>query len=325
MIGVLVIMQVARTGEAQKRVTASSGDTQTSGAMGIYSIQRDMKQAGYGLNSLNVLGCSLTLPAPASRTLDPLAPVIINPPVAVVPNGGSMDTLLIVYGNSEGSPEGDTINGAFPFGDSQEIGLMSAINFKVDEWVVAAPPVPEAGCALTMKQISVVNPAASTITVPNIGATDGQTLFDIGFAPRVVAYAIRDGNLSSCDYQLADCSSAANWEIVASGIVGLYAQYGHASTATGGVDSWDRTSPVYTDPEQEKFACDWARISAIRLALVARNSEPSKDPITTSAPVWAGSGGHAIDLSAIGGPNYRYQVYETVIPLRNIPWMGSCS
>jgi type IV pilus assembly protein PilW len=318
MIGVLVIMQVARTGEAQKRLTAGSGDAQNNGAMSIYSIQRDMKQAGYGFNSLNALGCPLTLP---SGSLSLLAPAMINS--ADVPAGdANTDTLLIVYGSSNGSPEGDTITGK-PGAD--EYGVMSAANFRVGEWAVATPGAPTDGCALIMKKISSFDVPAGTVTIPGLGANETESLFDFGLTPGIMAYAIRDGNLTTCDYMLADCSDTANWQTIANGIISLRAQYGHASTATGGVDLWNQVKPSFTT-NQEDFSCQWARISAVRLALVARNSEPDKEVITSSAPVWAGSDDNPIDLSANGNwGRYRYQVYETVMPLRNIPWMGSCT
>ena len=120
MIGVLVIMQVARTAEAQKRITTGSGNSMTSAALGIHSMQQDIRQAGYGFNSLNVLGCRLTIPArdplPA-HVLSVLAPVTINPPDDEVPAGDAgTDTLLVVHGNSVSAPEGDTIVSVEPLG-----------------------------------------------------------------------------------------------------------------------------------------------------------------------------------------------------------------
>ena len=46
MIAVLVVMQVARMSEGQKRTTTGAGDAQSSAALAMYSVQRDIKQAG---------------------------------------------------------------------------------------------------------------------------------------------------------------------------------------------------------------------------------------------------------------------------------------
>jgi type IV pilus assembly protein PilW len=330
MIGVIVIMQVARTAEAQKRITTGAGSAQDSGALSIYSIQRDVKQAGYGLTSLSVLGCPLTLPAEpplGARTLDFLAPVIINP--ADIPEGDDdTDTLLIVYGSSAGSPEGDTINGIY----GQQIGVMSSTNFRVGERVVVAPMTPVDGCVLALGAISVVT--ADTVTVPGIGAVGGgldefNILFDLGPTPKIAGYAIRNGNLTTCDYMKNDCSDVDNWQSIANGIISLRAQYGRDAVAplNGSIDTWDQETPALTG-NQLQFASDWTRIAAVRLALLARNNEPAgaecasdsaKCP-TQATPSWAGS-----DNNPFADPDsrYRYQVYEAVVPLRNIPWMGA--
>lgn len=338
MIGVVIIMQVARTAEGQKRITTGSGDAQNNGALAIYSLQRDVKQAGYGITSLNVLGCPLQLPAPASRELTALAPITINPPAADVALGDdNTDTLLIVYGSSAGSPEGDIIASAAAVGSDQRLGLLSVSSFRVGERVVAAPAAPTNGCALQMATISGIT--ASAITVPNLGATETWMLFNFGFAPRVVAYAIRSGNLSVCDYMQGNCGLACeadnpncngNWMVAAQGIVSLRAQYGRDTSIPrdGSMDVWDQQTPLQPSPaNQEAYAGLWSAISAVRLALVARNSQPERGIITSAPPTWAGSDGAPAVLSASetdeAWKHYRYQVYETVIPLRNIPWMGS--
>ncbi|MDR0378645.1 MAG: PilW family protein [Candidatus Accumulibacter sp.] len=339
MIGVLVIMQVARTTEAQKRITTGTGESQNNGVLAIYAVQRDVRQAGYGLSSLNVLGCPLTVPARAplpGYTLSVLAPVTINPPTSVVPAGDNgTDTLLVVHGNSASSPEGDTIVSVDSLGTRQRLGFRSAVSFRNDDWVVVAPPAPDDSCALNLRRIEV---HGQTIDVPNIAAGAGETLFDLGDPPRIVAYAIRDGDLSACDYMRANCAESSNWTSIVNGIVSLRVQYGHDTGSPGNIDAWNQKAPNradFSDPatRQEKFACAWARISAVRLALVARNGEWQRDEVTPSAPTWKGASGSSdnatpvpIDLS--GNPDwshYRYQVYETVMPLRNIPWMGRCS
>ena len=355
MIGVLVIMQVARTAEAQRRLTTGSGESQNNGALAIYAVEQDVRQAGYGFNSLSVIGCPLTIPG---RTLSRFAPVIINPPATEIPAGdANTDTLLVAFGSSEGSPEGDTINTPpMPLGSGKlEIGVMSAVNFQVlggvGEWVFVAPIVPEDGCALGLARISAVNPVASTITATGLVADAGQNLFSLGFRPKVGGDAIRGGNLTTCDYMQSDCSRTGNWTVIANGIVSLRAQYGHdndASPSKKGIDAWNQQSPAPPPspgtPDQEAFACQWAHIAAVRLALVARSGEPagwecandSDECPTQTAPLWAGSPVDpdsppaedeiGIDLSAnTAWQHYRYQVYETVIPIRNIPWMGTCT
>ncbi len=337
MIAVIVVMQVARLAEGQKRTTTGAGNAQSNAALAMYTIQRDIKQAGYGMTSRGVFGCPLTLRK--DITLTALAPVTINS-ADVVAGDANTDTLLVVYGGSAGTPEGDTIvsTGAVGTKDvDQRIGITSPANFRVGEYVFAAPKAPTNGCALTMNAITEV--AATSITVPGIGATEGMSLFGFGPRPRIVAYAIRSGNLTMCDYMQADCSAEctagnttcnASWAIIAQGIVSLRAQYGRDATAPidGSVDTWDQTAPAQATPaNQEAYAGAWAAISAVRLALVTRNDQPERDVVTSAQPTWTGSTGAAIDLKKgaedVTWKNFRYQVYEAVVPLRNLPWMGS--
>ena len=340
MIAVLVVMQVARLAEGQKRTTTGAGNAQSNAALAMYTIQRDIKQAGYGMTSRGVFGCPLTLRK--DITLTALAPVTINS-ADVVAGDANTDTLLVVYGGSAGTPEGDTIvsTGAVGTKDvDQRIGITSPANFRVGEYVFAAPKAPTNGCALTMNAITEV--AATSITVPGIGATEGMSLFGFGPRPRIVAYAIRSGNLTMCDYMQADCSAEctagnttcnASWAIIAQGIVSLRAQYGRDATAPidGSVDTWDQTTPANTSSNQEAYAGAWAAISAVRLALVTRNSQPDRVVVTSDQPIWTGStgtGSAPIKLVPDGDTSedwkhFRYQVYEAIVPLRNLPWMGS--
>jgi type IV pilus assembly protein PilW len=332
------MMQTFSNAEGQKRATTGSGDAQSNGAMAVYTLQRDIRQAGYGFNAINALGCAITLPAPASRTLTQLAPVIINPPVAEVPAGdANTDTLLIAYGSSEGSPEGDAITSL----SGTQHGMQTPTNFRVGHRVVAAPAIGAISCALTMATVSAITPSPN-ITITGSGAVEGGSLFNLGATPRYFAYAIRAGNLTVCDYMAADCGAActatdgtcsANWLSIANNIVSLRAQYGRDTNAVkdGGIDIWDQTTPpAFTAPTPapalpNDYACLWARASAVRIAVVARNSQVDKEVLTGQAPVWEGSAGAAINLTARANwQNYRYKTFETIIPLRNLPWMATC-
>lgn len=305
MIGIIIMMEVFAVAEGQKRSTTGTGDAQNNGALALYTLQRDIRQAGYGFNAVNVLGCALTLPN--KQTLAQLAPVVISQ------SGGDdhTDTLLIAYGSSAGSPEGDTVTSALTAPGA--IGVQSPTNFAVGDWVIAAPSAEITGCSLALAQVTSVAP----LEVKDSGAVDGGALFNLGSSPRIQAYAIHSGDLTVCDYMASDCSKAASYTQIASNIVSLRAEYGHASTAASGVDSWNQTAPV--------TACEWARTPALRIAVVARNRQPDKDTLTSDTPTWEGQKSSAIDLSSQGDwQHYRYKVFETVIPLRNLPWMKSC-
>lgn len=334
MLGVIVIMQMFSTFEGQKRTTTGGGDAQNGGAIALYRMQQDIRQAGYGVTALNLVGCDTVLRA--GVTLGSLAPVTINH--ASIPAGdANTDTLLVAYGNSNSPPEGNSITSQS--GNSYAVQAFSS--FAAGDFVIAetaARPSPCSGAnSMVLTQVtSVANP---NVTVQaSIAGASGGVLYNLGAAPVVRAYAIRSGNLTVCDYMVNDCGAAANtgnpaiWAPIASNIVSMRAQYGHDATTPmdGIVDAYDQTTPA--------TACNWAKTSTVRIVLVARNAQPDKATVTAVAPVWAGSTANnptgftspalAINLANTTVPtnftwqNYRYKVFEITAPIDNVILMG---
>jgi type IV pilus assembly protein PilW len=139
-----------------------------------------------------------------------------------------------------------------------------------------------------------------------------------------------DGSLrpvsSGSDLQLRSVDSdTADWagaERLYTDIVNLQAVYGHdQSTAAPGpyrnADTWDTTDPTSPD--------GWNRVIAVRIAIVARSSHYEKDVVTTIQPSWMPDGVTATPLGVdhlSDWQHYRYKVFETVIPLRNMLWQS---
>ena len=110
MLGIIVMMQMYSVSEGQKRSATGAGEAQNNGAIALYGMQRDIRQAGYGFSVLNLFGCNVTMPSGATV---PLAPAVINPANAIIPVGDTnSDTLLVMYGNTNGAPQGNVITTA---------------------------------------------------------------------------------------------------------------------------------------------------------------------------------------------------------------------
>jgi type IV pilus assembly protein PilW len=123
------------------------------------------------------------------------------------------------------------------------------------------------------------------------------------------------------------------------GIVNIQAQYGISATANNNqVTSWVDASGATWGAAALALpanAADRNRIKAIRIAVVARNAKIEPSAVSTACSsttaanptglcAWDGSvfAAPAIDLSP-GDANwakYRYRVFETTIPLRNVIW-----
>jgi type IV pilus assembly protein PilW len=391
MLGLIIMMQVFTLSEGQKRTTTGGGDAQSNGAIALFGLQRDLRQAGFGVSDPNLLGCSVVLRA--GVTLNGFAPVTINH--AGIPAGdANTDTLLLIYSRTRGSPQGDSIvtqpatgqAGAAVQWDIYQMATPSS--FTSGDMVIATPQNRQTPCNLSVTSVVGANNAATYANNANVVVTTGTglpgmtngMLFNLGTAPQVLAYAVRNGNLTLCDYMVNDCGNAANtgntaiWVPIANNIVSLKAQYGRdtmngltpTNTAMDGIVDWySRTTPLgpsstpaYAQGAAQPsppmaggmagptYQCAFARISAVRIALVARNANYEKTAVTTVAPTWAGSVAHTppnpptiddsigwtadpIDLSANTGltapatwQNYRYSVIQTVAPLRNLTWQG---
>lgn len=322
MIAAVVVMQVFALSEGSKRTTTGGDDAQTNGAIALMTLQRDIRQAGYGLGNFAIIGCNVALPAPATWTLAAMAPVTINH--ANIPGGdANTDTLLVVYGNSAGSSEGDRVISQPPPAPAVYT-VTTPASFAVGDRIIASPlsrPVP---CNLTMEAAVTVtsppNPPHVTVATGVAGMANG-TLFNAGAAPRMLAYAVRNGALTVCDYTVNNCGLAANvgnaaiWVPIGDNIVSLRADYGQDASVPmdNVVDGYDRTTPT--------TQCGWARVSAVRVALVARSAQAEKAAVPALPASWAGAASAPIDLTANADwDRYRYRTFETTVPLRNMAW-----
>ncbi len=327
MLAMIVMMQMFSVSEGYKRSTTGGADAQTIGAIALFGMQRDMRQSGYGIGNLNLMGCSLLLPT--GLTLTNLAPVIINPATTILPAGDiNSDTMLIVYGNGNGSSEGDLLV-ATP-GTVNVYPVQTPTSFTVGDRLIAEVQPRPAVCSLRLDPVVSIAGANVTVTTGVAGLVGSSILYNLGAAPRIVGYAIRQGNLTMCDYldTTKDCTNAGstNWVPVANNVVSLRAQYGRDTTAApmdGIVDLYDQTTPT--------TACGWSRISTLRFALITRSSQTEKTAVTTAAPTWSastagnptGSTAAAIDLSGNATwQNFRYRVFQSIVPIRNIAWAG---
>lgn len=114
-------------------------------------------------------------------------------------------------------------------------------------------------------------------------------------------------------------------------IVNLQAYYGKDTNGDGTIDQYDNVQPTNN--------AEWLQVKAVRMAIVARSAQFEKDVVTAAEPQWdvgnsppvAGAvdcgDSMCVTLKVDGLPgmdadwnHYRYKVYDTVIPLRNVLW-----
>ncbi len=333
LIGIIVMMQVYALSEGRKRTTTAGSDAQNSAFIALDTLQRAVTQSGAGFAHTRLLNCNIQLP---NGNPVPLAPVIINPPNTVIPPStlpadANFMRLLVSYGGSNDQPDGYNL---FAPMTGPNYTLTSTGSFKVDDpgtaanegdWLIHAP----AACPLLLRQVTSYTAGTTAVTVNGTpSTTDSATaLFNLGATPRFLAFAVRNGTLTVCDYMVNNCGDAsaatlANqniWRPLINNVAAFQAQYHRDTSAPmdgiADADGYSQTTPT--------TACLWARTSALRLVLATRSVQYEKENVTAAAPNWRGG---ALDVSDNGTradwQRYRYRVFETEIPLRNIAWMG---
>ena len=332
MLATIIIVQTMSLFGAQRRTTSGSANAQTNGNIALNAIVRDAQQAGYPLfpSTDSPLECS----ALSFGTLGALsiAPATITNGVATS-GANASDSITISYGNSAlgGAPSSITAMA----GNVASVG--SSLGCAVNDITLASSG---GSCAFSkVTAVSAANVAAATITLqdsPTPVGTGGN-LACLGTWSQIT-YAVNSttGNLD----RTVTINGASTTTPNVVGIVNLQAQYGIAATANSNqITAWvDASGATWAAPS----IANRNRIKAIRIAVVSRNEQKelgnvssvcsstttaaaSPAPETTGLCAWTGSAtspAPAIDLSPgdASWRQYRYRVFETIIPLRNVIW-----
>jgi type IV pilus assembly protein PilW len=338
----VIIAEVMLKSEGTKRTTSEGADAQTNGALALYAMQREIAMSGYGLVSKSAsLGCTIKAQydTNAVHTFT-LAPVVITSSGAA----HTSDTITVLRSGGNGYivplfVDQDHAPSANAFIVSSSLGV------KAGDMMLAIPESPSSTNWCTVFSVSnqggnvldattIPNNASSsswnpsTSIMPSAGYERGTTL--IRLDPLVLLeYTVSNNNLVATS--LISPSDISSTETIGSEIVLLKAYYGRDTNGDGSVDGYTATTPSTN--------AGWLMIKTIRVALVARSAQREKDIVTTADPLWdvgktvtvEGSSACGsskclkLQVSPASGSNdewkhYRYKVFDTVIPLRNLLW-----
>lgn len=343
LIATLVIMQVFIAFEGQKRTTTSGSDAQTNGGLALYTIERDVRMAGYGFSVPAALGCEIRS---SYGGVD--QPPLSLAPVAITSGANGLpDTISVLSSSKESWSIPAKITTDHP-PQATNFFLNTTLGIAVGDLMLAFEPgkyctllqvtgIPNGKVQIHHQSTSPWDPPGGQNIFPPGGYNAGATLFNLGALVRHTYSLDANSNLLFSDFLSA--TNTTNVQAIISDIVNLQAQYGFDTRvgpqSDGRVDTWsdtmiDANSSGGTPGDAE----DIQRVYAVRMAVVARSAlleKPNSDGtcnVTTATsinrPTWAGG---AIDVSKNpdGSANgnwqcYRYKVFETVIPLRNPLW-----
>jgi type IV pilus assembly protein PilW len=359
MIGVLIgllaslaVTHVLVNSEGQKRSTTSGSDAQVNGALALNTMQRTVQPAGYGFTAVpSLIGCTLTGTFSGNSVTSTLAsfPTVLAPVTIVDGAAGAPDSVRVLSSGTASFSipirmvaPGYVAGGAtFPVTSVRGIAagdLMVAANS-------AATP-PTSACEIfqvtanpgSVPTVARVDNAWNGTTTPPASYGDGAVLVNLG-APSDITYSIVNNALVMRSLKIGtDANSTPSYPAaveVFPNIVQMQALYGKDTDANGTVDTWNNTTPTDND--------GWKQVIAVRIAVVARSAQyerqdPTNGTYVTNANIsWdVGNAGTVAGSAVCGTPaskcltikiddltdwqNYRYKLFETVIPLRNMLW-----
>ena len=350
----LAVTHVLVNYEGQKRATIAGSDSNINGALALSTLQRAIQSAGYGFAAAPaVIGCPLKARfngAAAAGFPTALVPVIITDGASNAP-----DTIRIIASGKSSfaiptglagiySPATITTSQAFPAITNvgiqgQDIDPSGVITAPGDLVVAATDAVadcemfevtgkgkPPGSSIPRADAASRWNPAGFPARSYGVGAL----LVNMG-SPVDATYSIVNNSLRMRSLHIDAATGAPTYDAspveLFPDIVQMQALYGKDTNADGQIDLWDTVTPTSN--------AGWQQVVGLRVALVSRSSQYDRDVVTSTNPQWdVGTAATVTGASACGTSrcltlkvdtqadwqHYRYRVFDTVIPLRNMLW-----
>lgn len=351
LICVLIIVQLLTLWEARKRSVASGNDAQISGTLGAFALDRDLRLAGFGFGTADAATQGCVLPF-FNSTLSPNNFSMNLRPVEIVKTADQPDVIRVLYGNSSyfvasqpllsSTDETKTLKSreGFRVGDKAIVSSAtgSCALIEITSLSLTDPKAVEHQAGATYTTIEGQNKTATMNVSGGTGTTfTSGLMFNLGPSPTQTIWAINRTRQTLTRYNRLSENSSAAADVITD-VVNLKAQYGYDTSGDGQIGSteWYDTLPV---------GSDWSRVLAVRFGLLIRSRQYERPnvetgtpvPVTPNAPQWAGgsiafamrnvddtndSGAGGINGAAAANNwrNYRYRVYDTVVPLRNMIW-----
>ncbi len=339
----LVIMNVFSVFEGEKRTTMGGADAQTSGNIALYNISRDIQQAGFGMpvtvaggqNSIYKCDKVAQNGALLDLNVNEFSPLVIT-------NGatGLGDAISVRYSNNQ--------TGGLPTKIISRVSATLTVDNRMGcnngELALQVSDGAVPSCILQPIQSTAASatPPYSTVTLlDDTKLKNNGYLYCIGqwnnFAYQVRETAVGSGKFD-LNRQVTRITSAGavttSNVTIAPEVVSMQAQYGVSATGSSNtITLWTDATGIWAPGNLS--AVNRNRIKAVRIAIATRNPLREKTAVTPNACITMygdctnaasvaaiADGALQLDISdsAADWQNYRYRVYETVIPVRNAVW-----
>jgi type IV pilus assembly protein PilW len=331
LIAVLVIYQVFAAAEGIKRNTTSVGDAQQNGLLSSFILGIELANAGNGVASAARDLGACPGGATFATTWRPI-------PVMIQSNAdpSQPDQFMVNYSvsNSVIAPAPFTGTAAA----NADYTVQSPTGFQVNDMIVAVGGAPAAaGCAGSKVTAVTVPDVNGVVTVshtdPGVAATFGNasSLFNMGpltgsqkvrYDVDPATWTLRSTSLLKTDGTPNDDTSPPP-NPMASNVVNMKLQYGVDSDGSGNIVWFDGNTSPWTPPEllsttpSNNLITQLKTLKAIRIGIVVRGEQWDKEAGDWNWTLFENT--YSGTFVAANG-NYRYRVYETIIPIRNELW-----
>ncbi|MBV1774632.1 PilW family protein [Burkholderiaceae bacterium DAT-1] len=331
-VGILALLAVTTAlvnADQQRRVTVSGGDAQSTGILSSYLVERDIRMAGFGMSGLAALSCNTltyndSTVTTGAQTISNFGPFRITAGA----NANTPDTLTIRYSTSSQRPAGAALTSTYT-APGTTVAVANRTGFCAGDVVLIAQ---QGNATCTLGQLSaspatgagnMTLAAGNTATVsPCLGvartryspagtqvyATNAQ-VYNLG-QQSVVA---NSNFLVTNVYTVANNLLTQNGAAIAENVVNFKVQLLGDTTNSGTTAAWTGAQP--------NSLATWQQVRAIRMAIVVRSPTQEKATVSpASLALWDNApAAYTMTLSATQ-QRYRYKVYQTIVPLRNLIW-----
>ena len=351
MLSMLIILQLFSVSDARKRLTTGAAEAQQTANVSIYQLSRTVRLAGAGLTQTNnVWGCPIQayrggtqiLPAAAAfpspfasvGTTIRAIPLLILP--AAAPDGQS-DIIVVIAGNGEtGQAELQLVGPPKATG----LSLLRSNGVKAQDLILMTAPGTISNC-----QVAQVDPTFNAITAPNtlpLGTAGtnyntaaglaggpynaGSVALQLGATPMFTMFGI-DTNNSLEQFDLLNLTGTTT-SVVSDNVFDLRARYGVVAADGSGPITWQSPTAVGWQVANLTAGTTTSldlidRIRAVRISMVFRSTEPVTDDSPPTSYVMFPDTNPITVAIPTASQRYRYQVYDTIIPLRNLRYVPS--
>lgn len=333
LVGTVMIMQIAVLFQDRRNNAVAGSQATSQAALAMHAVERDLRHAGYAFGA--AAGCHLR------RIFDNAElPTIALTPVFIASDPAGSDTLVASFGSRPAAVQPMPLAEPHPAGSTEIIVADSAEIAPREQLILFEPgrdcllveaTSTDAATVRHAPGVSRWNPALAPAGIDDF--TTAAAVVNVG-SLQMSEIAVANGNLQRRRFLPATNGWQA--EVLATGVLMLKAQYGFDARA-GTRDELRVTgwSDNVIDADGNGIvgdAGDWRRIVAMRIALLAQVGARERTGadgcgVTQNAPQWhAGTADGrvvATDFPVAGIPDwqcFRYQTFETVVPLRNMLW-----